>query len=113
MEIRFTEEAKTKLEEQVKCYPGTVLELYYDIDDCGCVVNGVTELRLVEKAEETEGALQTNYLPVFLEKKYQVFFDDEMTIDFVKKYSCFQLKSPNQMLNPRMRFINNDQSALR
>ena len=40
----------------------------------------------------------------FIEKSKEVFFDEEMTLDYSAAAGCFQLKSPNEYLNRRMSF---------
>ncbi|WP_035097684.1 iron-sulfur cluster biosynthesis family protein [Anoxybacteroides tepidamans] len=101
MNITFTEKAMQQLE-LILSQKNKQLKLKYDTDGCGCVVNGVPTLWLVDHADEDDVAVATNYIPILLEKSRLVFYDDTMTIDVVDGAGCFQLKSPNQILNPRM-----------
>jgi iron-sulfur cluster insertion protein len=104
MEITFTENAKIKLDQLIEDRTEEHLSLKHDTEGCGCVVSGVATLELKELKEDSEISIETNYVPLLIEQKFTVFFDKRMTIDFVKSLNCFQLKSPNQMLNPRMTF---------
>jgi uncharacterized protein YqkB len=102
MNITFTEKAMQQLEPIL----GTKrLKLKYDADGCGCAVNGVPTLWLVARADEDDIEVATNYAPILLEKHELVFYDEMMTIDVVEGAGCFQLKSPNQILNPRMSLV--------
>lgn len=104
MEIALTEMAAEKLSERIAGKDGFI-KLKYDIDGCGCVVSGVTALWLVNDLDEDDREIKTNAGSIYAEKSKEVFLDDDLTIDFSVKANCFQLKSPNQYLNPRMSFI--------
>ncbi|MED0687506.1 iron-sulfur cluster biosynthesis family protein [Anoxybacillus ayderensis] len=78
------------------------VKLTYDTDDCGCAVNGVPMLLLVDQLDEHDVEIETNDIPIWMEKHRLIFFDEQMTIDVVDGAGCFQLKSPNQILNARM-----------
>ncbi|OZM58700.1 hypothetical protein CIB95_03790 [Lottiidibacillus patelloidae] len=111
MNITFTDEAVKRLEKLMCELETSVLQLKYDTDGCGCVVNGVAMLFISEKAESDYLKVDTNYKPIYLPKEAIVYWDDNMTIGYVEKYNCFQLKSSVQMINPRMSLINECQSA--
>ncbi|UII54734.1 iron-sulfur cluster biosynthesis family protein [Cytobacillus spongiae] len=105
MEIRITEAAYEKLQEKIAAEKG-YLKLKYDTEGCGCVVSGVTALWFVNELEEDDMEVKTDQMSIYIEKSKQVFLDESMTIDFRPQSNCFQLKSPNQYLNPRMSFVN-------
>ncbi|WP_066060778.1 iron-sulfur cluster biosynthesis family protein [Neobacillus soli] len=104
MEIKITAAAIEKINEKTAGREGC-LKLKYDTDDCGCAVNGVIVLWFVPEAESDEIAFETNDRTVYLEKSKMVFFDEQMKIDFSKATNCFQLKSPQQILNGHMSLI--------
>lgn len=104
MYIKWTEKAAEKISDKIQEKEGH-LQLKYDTDGCGCVVSGVTALWLVDELEEGNEKVETNGIPIFVEKSKTIFLDEVMTIDFVTEANCFQLKSPNQMLNPRMSYF--------
>lgn len=103
MKMKITETAAGKLEEKISGNEG-YLKLKYDIDGCGCAVNGVAVLWLESVLDQSETEIKTNAIPVFIEKSKEVFFDEEMTLDYSAAAGCFQLKSPSEYLNPRMSF---------
>jgi uncharacterized protein YqkB len=104
MKIKITDAAAKKLQEKISGKPGR-LKLKYDIDGCGCAVNGVAALWLESDRNESEIEIETSSIPIYMEKSKQVFFDEEMTIDYKETAGCFQLKSPNEYLNPRMSYF--------
>ncbi|MBP2240768.1 uncharacterized protein YqkB [Cytobacillus eiseniae] len=101
MEIIVTEKAANKIESKLANKNG-YLKLKYDTEGCGCVVSGVSALWLVNGLEVEDHEIKTNIGSIYIEKSKEVFFEESMTIDFSEKANCFQLKSPNQYLNPRM-----------
>jgi uncharacterized protein YqkB len=102
--ITFTDKAIKQLT-PILTQTGRMLKLKYDTDGCGCLVDGVIALWLVNEADEDDIAVETNFVPVLVEKSRLVFYDDTMTIDIAEGMSCFQLKSPGQILNPRMPLV--------
>ena len=103
MNITITELAVKKINKLTTGKSG-FLKLIYDIDGCGCGVNGVAALLFANELEDDDEEIKTNEGSIYIEKSKEVFFDENMTIDFSEKANCFQLKSPNEYLNPRMSF---------
>lgn len=103
MNITITESAAEKINKRTMGKSG-FLKLKYDIDGCGCGVNGVAALWFANELEDDDQEIKTNEGSIYIEKSKEVFFDEKMTIDFSEKANCFQLKSPNEYLNPRMNF---------
>jgi uncharacterized protein YqkB len=103
MEIKLTEKAIAKINEKTSGKDG-FLKLKYDIDGCGCVVSGVPALWFVSDLDEDDEAIQSNDIIIYIEKSKSIFFDEQMKLDFTEMANCFQLKSPNQIINGRMSF---------
>ncbi|WP_071395664.1 iron-sulfur cluster biosynthesis family protein [Bacillus tuaregi] len=101
MEITITARAAVKIA-AFRAGKQGLLKLKYDAEECGCVMCGVTNLWLVNELEDDDYAIETQYDSIYVEKSKEVFLDDVLTIDFQEATNCFQLKSPNQYLNPRM-----------
>ncbi|MDP4083762.1 MAG: iron-sulfur cluster biosynthesis family protein [Bacillota bacterium] len=104
MEILITEAAAEKINEKIQTLNGYI-KLKYDIEGCGCAVDGVSALWLVPELDGDDIAIETNDRPIYMEKSKTVFFDEQMKIDFSNTSNSFQLKSPNQILNGRLNFI--------
>lgn len=104
MEITVTEKAMEKIEGKIGAAKG-FLKLKYDTEGCGCVVSGVAALWLVEELDEDDREVKTNARPIYVEKSKEIYLEEELKIDFSETANCFQLKSPNQYLNPRMSLL--------
>ncbi|WNS74123.1 iron-sulfur cluster biosynthesis family protein [Bacillus sp. DTU_2020_1000418_1_SI_GHA_SEK_038] len=104
MDIAITEAAARKIKERIAGKNG-YLKLKYDTDGCGCVVSGVTALWLVNELDSDDREIKTDIGSIYTEKSKEVFLDENLKIDFSEKANCFQLKTPNEYLNPRMSFF--------
>lgn len=103
MYIEWTEKALTKVTEKINGDSGYLL-LKYDTDDCGCAVNGVIALWLVQELDADFEKIDTNGPTIYVEKSKMIYLDEVMKMDFVESANCFMLKSPNGILNPRLSF---------
>jgi uncharacterized protein YqkB len=104
MQITISEVAGKKISEKTAGRDG-YLKLVYDIEGCGCAVNGVPILWFVKEIEEYDEEIKSNENSIYIDKSQQVFFDETMVIDFSVSTNCFQLKSPGQYINPRMSLV--------
>lgn len=106
MEVELTARAVKELTERSSSIKDNILFIKYDIDGCGCVVSGVS--KLVEKQELTERDCLAKAIPesfqVAYQKQYEWAYDESLTVDYNNGSKTFMLKSPNQILNPRMSF---------
>ncbi|CAG9621563.1 iron-sulfur cluster biosynthesis family protein [Sutcliffiella rhizosphaerae] len=105
MKVTFTEKAIEKIKVKLDANHGKWLKLKYDTDGCGCVVSGVSALWVTPEKDDDDVALNTNIGPLLMEKSKLVFFDEDMTVDFVESANSFMLKCPSQILNPRMSLL--------
>jgi uncharacterized protein YqkB len=110
LNIIFTDKAIAKLNQNPKVKE-KLIRLKYDIEGCGCVNDGVPALWLVDKQDSDDTIIETNYLPVMMEKSKLFFFDEKMTIDIVEGKNCLQLRSPNQIINPRLMVVEVSEEA--
>ena len=104
MELTITDIAAEKMNERIANREG-YLKLKYDTDGCGCAVNGVVVLWFVPELEADDIAIETNDRTIYVEKSKTIFFDEQMKIDFSNATNCFQLKSPEQILNGFMSLL--------
>ena len=105
MYIEWTDQALTKITEKINSANGYLL-LKYDTEGCGCLVDGVTALWLVDELDDDFEKVETNGLTIYVEKSKMIFLDEIMKIKFESTANCFMLTSPNQILNPRLSFYN-------
>ncbi|WP_078545916.1 iron-sulfur cluster biosynthesis family protein [Litchfieldia alkalitelluris] len=110
MEITFTEQAIGKLTERL-IDKETLIKLRYETEGCGCVVSGVPTLWIVDQQEDDDIIIETNFCSVAVERTKMVFLDEKLKIDYVESANCYSLKSPNQILNPRMMLIEKREST--
>ncbi|MCM2531753.1 iron-sulfur cluster biosynthesis family protein [Neobacillus pocheonensis] len=104
MEIELTAAAAEKINMRTEGQEG-FLKLKYDTDGCGCAVNGVVALWFVPVLDDDDIPIETNDRTIYVEKSKTVFFDEQMKIDFSNSSNCFQLKSPQQILNGHMSLV--------
>ncbi|CAM3753622.1 MULTISPECIES: iron-sulfur cluster biosynthesis family protein [Paenibacillus] len=96
MIIKLTPEADLKLKELLGGKPGAV-RLIYDTEGCGCAVNGVPGLQIVDGAADGDTAIQTNgSIPLVINGKQEVFFEEELKLDLRSGTANFRLTSRNQ-----------------
>ncbi|MBM7621092.1 uncharacterized protein YqkB [Bacillus tianshenii] len=105
MKVTFTERAAERVKAKLENQEGKWLKLKYDTDGCGCVVSGVSALWITPEKEDDDVALETNIGPLLMEKSKLLFFDEDMTVDFVESANTYMLKCPSQILNPRMSLL--------
>ncbi|MCE7794260.1 iron-sulfur cluster biosynthesis family protein [Salipaludibacillus sp. CUR1] len=108
MILEVTKRAQNKLEELGFKPNESVLLIIYETDGCGCAVNGVSRLQEVkpETLTEEEKMVETESSPyrTAIQKRAEWAYDEKLKIDFSLSANTFQLKSPNEMLNPRMSY---------
>ncbi|WP_096434651.1 iron-sulfur cluster biosynthesis family protein [Alteribacter populi] len=107
MNVSVTTEAQEQINSRItKCeIEGTIIEIEHDTDGCGCVVSGVARLMQRDQVPAKYETLHSNHERVLyiFNPQMKVFFDREMIIDY--RNGRFQLKSANQMFNPRLKFV--------
>jgi len=106
MDVTITDRANHALE-NLQIDESLFLKLKYETEGCGCVMSGVNELWCVAAPEEEDILITTNDgKSILVEQSKQIFLDEALTIDYSEATQLFMLKSPNQIFNPRMRFLN-------
>jgi len=104
MTVTITKSATEELNKKIGDQKG-YLKIQNVTEGLACGA-GVPTLFFVSLLDETKDVLfETNNRPVLFEKAELIFFDDEIKIDYSDSMNCFQLKSPQQIINGRMSFI--------
>jgi uncharacterized protein YqkB len=98
MYIHHTEAAQNRL----ASYPlsaGDRIRLVYDSEGCGCAVSGVASLWLVSESEGDELRAETNAetLPITFLKRHEIFFEEQMQLDYSEERLAFRLSSKGQI----------------
>lgn len=73
------------------------LKLVYDIDGCGCGVNGVPRLWRVSGPEPGDGTACAAPVTILYNRRQAVFFEDRLVLDVQPERGVFTLKSDNQI----------------
>ncbi|MCU9612955.1 iron-sulfur cluster biosynthesis family protein [Caldibacillus lycopersici] len=104
MEITITDRAIEELNKQIAEKEGMV-KIHFDDENCGCA-GGVPVLWHVNEPNlENATIYKTNDRPVFINNTQKVYFDEVLKIDYSDSLHSFQLKSPQQILNPVMPLV--------
>ncbi|WP_096270524.1 iron-sulfur cluster biosynthesis family protein [Paucisalibacillus globulus] len=97
MELTITDKAINKINE-LNTSDQNYLLLRYDTVGCGCGVNGVPTIGLVDHKGDSHIDVKTASMPTIINKMQSVFFAEDMKLDFVG--GTFRLSSPEGILNP-------------
>ncbi|UTR14419.1 iron-sulfur cluster biosynthesis family protein [Salipaludibacillus sp. LMS25] len=110
MKLELSPAAVKQLKNEGKSVEANILFLQYETDGCGCVVSGVPKLIELSPVKITKdkdiSIIETEPAPyrAAIEKRVEWVYDDKLMIDYSSSVNMFQLKSPNQMINPRLTF---------
>lgn len=105
MHITFTEEAAKEIDSKLGAPAGGKLKLVYDAEGCGCAVSGVPTLWITDKTDSNDFTVQDEPYLLLMDRKHEVFFEENMIIDYNKKGHCFILKGGGQIYNAHMRLL--------
>jgi uncharacterized protein YqkB len=105
MKMTFTDSAAEQLSRTLDSRDS--LKLAYDTEGCGCAVNGVPQLSIVDVREpgSDEVRMDSERFTVWADPRQMVFFDDELTLDFRPESGTYRLKSANQIFGASMRLM--------
>ncbi|PYI55945.1 iron-sulfur cluster biosynthesis family protein [Paenibacillus flagellatus] len=104
MNVHFTEEAAEFVRSRFFADSSAgALKLAYDTDGCGCAVNGVAALWVVDSPEEDDRLARSNVFTVFFDPRQELFFEDRLTVDRKPGQQTLVLKSSQQTYNPAMK----------
>jgi uncharacterized protein YqkB len=104
MHITFTDQAVEQLGGSMQSGSGEI-KLVYDSEGCGCAVSGVPTLWIVDRAEQQELRAEGTPYGLIYEKKHEVYFEDNLILDYDSARRAFMLKSRGQIYNADMRLI--------
>lgn len=96
MNIQLTQQAELKLKHKLGDKPGAI-RLIYDTEGCGCAVNGVPGLRIVDEPTPDDLTVETESAVTFIVNcKQAVFFEEKMKLDADPAAYAFRLDSSGQ-----------------
>lgn len=76
-----------------------VFKLVYDIDGCGCGVNGVPALWILEPSAKEAGVsfASTNPAEIIYDPQQEVFFEEQMNLRYTAETQALTLSSNGQI----------------
>ncbi|NHN30787.1 iron-sulfur cluster biosynthesis family protein [Paenibacillus agricola] len=104
MQITFTNEAIEQMHQQLPAGSGE-LKLVFDSEGCGCSVNGVPTLWIVDRPKDRDLRADGTPYELLYEPNHEIFFEDKMTVDYSPKSRNYVLKSNGQIYNANMQLI--------
>ena len=97
MKLMITPEAEQQLK-QLNQDADSNLLLWYDIEDCGCGVNGLPTIRFIKEKKSFYTPIENDRITTYIDADQAVFFAEEMKLDIHK--GMFRLSSKEGILNP-------------
>lgn len=104
MNIQCTDQAVTEITRQININQAK-LKLAHDAEGCGCIMSGIAQLWVVDQEDEFDLSSPGETFPIWYDARHEVFFEDEIQIDYVAQKKSFVLKSNNQIYNSTMQLI--------
>ncbi|WP_010273627.1 iron-sulfur cluster biosynthesis family protein [Paenibacillus senegalensis] len=105
MHVEVTERAAKQAAAQVGA--DGVLQLVYDSEGCGCAVSGVPQLWIISSEDADLELLKAADapVPILYEQRHEVFFEEELKLDYIPEKLSFRLNSKQQIYNNSMSLI--------
>jgi uncharacterized protein YqkB len=105
LNIHFTEQALLILANKQFPAGGGVLKLVYDNEGCGCAVNGVPALWILDEPMQGDLTALGEPYPVYYASEHEVYFENRLKIDGDDKATRLSLKSDQQIYTTLFRII--------
>lgn len=107
MKLQITDRAAEELHSLNEEKSMDTLYISHETEGTGCVVNGVSDLIFTDHTLLPEEAsyidCSEDKFQAAIDKRVDWIYEESLILEFNEVSHMFQLKSPNQMLNPRMK----------
>jgi uncharacterized protein YqkB len=80
----------------------TEFRLVYDTEGCGCAVNGVPALWVVDEPGRDDIRADSEPFQLWHDPRHALYFDDTLTLNYLAERQSFRLSSDNQIYTTRM-----------
>ncbi|MFC4597975.1 iron-sulfur cluster biosynthesis family protein [Cohnella hongkongensis] len=80
-----------------------IWKLVSDSAGCGCAMNGVAALWLIDGPEQGDLQAESNGADVWYEKRHEIFFDERMRVSYEPSRRAFKLSSDGQIYSNQLR----------
>ncbi|NBI30960.1 iron-sulfur cluster biosynthesis family protein [Chengkuizengella marina] len=101
MQITITESAKNELMNKVNT-DQYYIKLAHDAEGCGCIMSGVAQLWIVDEKDEFDLESNSEPFSILYDSRHEVFFEQEMKLDYIPNKKSFSLSSKQQIYNASM-----------
>lgn len=91
MNIQVTQLADQKLKDALGGKEGLYKLLYDTGEGCGC--DGIPVLLIVDKQDTHDQIIETNSLPILIDKIHEIYFESSMKLDAEPNFTSFKLSS--------------------
>jgi len=81
------------------------LKLAYDAEGCGCAVDGVAQLWLVDVPGPQDKFCENSPIPLLYDTRTEIFFEDRLKLDYRINQKAFVLSSDSQIYHHGMSII--------
>lgn len=95
------------LEQLAKRYPASqaALRLVYDIEGCGCAVDGVVQLWAVSDRRPEDAAAYDGPVTIVYDPRQAVFFEERIKLDYDADKHGFTLTSNSQIYHSDLSIV--------
>jgi uncharacterized protein YqkB len=95
------------LEQLTRQYPATdaTLRLVYDIEGCGCAVDGVVQLWAENRRRPDDAAAYEGQVAIMYDPRQAVFFEERIKLDYNADKHGFTLSSNSQIYHSDMSIV--------
>lgn len=82
-----------------------IIKVAYDIEGCGCAVDGVVQLWEVSEMTSDDRIAYDEAATIIYDRRQEVFFEDIIRLDYNEAQYAYAIKSDNQIYHPALRII--------
>lgn len=104
MKITFTAAALEKIE-PLLAQENKILKFVHDTEGCGCAMNGVPALKLIDEPTINDSKGIADPLPFYYDKTDKILYEEHLKIDFKVQTHSLILKSDSQIYSSNLRII--------
>ncbi|NDI34502.1 iron-sulfur cluster biosynthesis family protein [Chengkuizengella sediminis] len=110
MQISLTENAKNEIMNKVNT-DLQYIKLAHDAEGCGCIMSGVAQLWIVNEKGEFDLESNSDSISILYDSRHEVFFEEEMKLDYDSNKKSFSLSSKQQIYNASLILRHKDRES--
>ncbi|MDP5273962.1 iron-sulfur cluster biosynthesis family protein [Chengkuizengella axinellae] len=102
MHINVTDNAKDEIVKKINT-EHQYIKIAHDAEGCGCIMSGVAQLWIVDEKQEFDMETMADSIPFLYDSRHEVFFEDELKLDYNASKKSFSLSSKQQIYNSTLK----------